>query len=71
MIDQLCDVVQIKIKRIKAQQEPQSEAEESKEEANFSQSIFKEADKFMEALRNNAIVNEADIENLKSSRVNQ
>lgn len=55
----------------KAQQEPQSEAEESKEESNFTQNVIKEVDKFLDALRSNAIVNEADIENLKSSRTLQ
>ncbi len=52
----------------KAQQEPQSEAEESKEESNFTRNVIKEVDKFLDALRSNAIVNETDIENLKSSR---
>lgn len=36
---------------LKPLQEPQSEAEESKEETDFAKSIFEECTKFIEALR--------------------
>ena len=46
---------------LKSTLEPQSEAEESKEEADFANTILQECNKFMESLRKFELAHEENI----------
>ena len=46
---------------IKADKEPQSEAEESKEDKDFTKTVMKECDKFLETIANFELVQTSDM----------
>ena len=70
-MDRLCDIVQTKRKDIRADREPQSESEESKQGLDFEKAIAKEARQFILAVENLLIVNEADLKSLRAMLENQ
>ncbi len=53
---------------LKSALEPQSEAEEAKEEADFAKTIFVECQKFMEALRKYEVAQENKINRFSETR---
>ena len=70
-MDRLCGIVQNKPNNIRADREPQSESEESKQGLDFEKAIAKEARQFILAVENLSIVNEADLKSLKAMLENQ
>jgi hypothetical protein len=70
-VDRLCGIVQNKPNNIRADREPQSESEESKQGLDFEKAIAKEARQFILAVENLSIVNEADLKSLKAMLENQ